>query len=483
MPRYKVKAFDGKTLTIEAPDTAALDDAMRDYEAEHDVRPFGSLAEQEAEGQNLKKDLGELIDKATPIGSVKEIAGQLSGDRAPSSLNAGLAAADIASLGLAGKLKAGATGAELGMQGIKQALAGGAGAGASSMAAEKMGAPGWLQFVAGLGGGMGGARLGGAPEMTMKAVPQGTEAAALGRASNKMGLPVPPIVGDKPRDVMAAFGQAKRQAGEAVGSAKEAALQTEATAPDVIKKSLYGINRGLEQAGVPVGEKGFTPEFAVEPAGANLLREQAAKVGSIPRDTDPNEAMKLSNNILEQTKKMLADSKRQGTGQAGRTANMAVQEWQNAIDSLGDADKVAVAKAADSAFSKLSAMGKMAEKASMTKTGIAPSFSPREMVYAWERLPENMRGRFSADEVALMDAMLTQKPGLMQKAIQGVVEFAKRKGLKGISFHPTARFYEEAPRVLGPQAAAIGATEAVTMPEDKNKKAAEKAKKLSQVGR
>lgn len=444
--------------------------------------PFGSMEEQQVEGQNLLGSISELIDKATPVGSVKEIAGQLSGDRAPSSLNAGLAAADIASLGLAGKLRAGVGMGEMGMQGVKQALASGAGAGAASMAAEKMGAPAWLQFVAGLGGGMGGARLGGPAEMAMKAVPQGEEAAALGRASNKMGIPVPPIVGDKPRDVMAAFGQAKRQAGEAVGAAKEAALQTEKTAPEVIKKSLYGINKGLEGAGVPIGEKGFTPEFAVEPAGAKLLQEQAAKVGSIPRDTDPNEAMKLSNNILEQTKKMLAESKRQGTGQAGRTANMAVQEWQSAIDSLGPADKVAVAKAADSAFSKLSAMGKMAEKASMTKTGIAPSFSPREMVYAWERLPENMRGRFSADEQALMDAMLTQKPGLMQKAIQGVVEFAKRKGLKGISFHPTARFYEEAPRILGPQAATIGATEALTVP-DSSKQSAERAKRLSQVGK
>lgn len=34
MPRYKVKAFDGKTLTIEAPDEAALDEAMSDYESQ-----------------------------------------------------------------------------------------------------------------------------------------------------------------------------------------------------------------------------------------------------------------------------------------------------------------------------------------------------------------------------------------------------------------------------------------------------------------
>lgn len=475
MPRYKVKAFDGKTLTINAPDEAALDDAMRDYEAEHDVRPFGSLAEQEVEGQNLKSSLSELVDNLTPVGSVKEIAGQLSGDRAPSSMKAGLAAADIASLGLAGKLRAGVGLGEMGMTGVKQAFAAGAGAGAARLGAEKLGAPGWLQLVAGLGGGMAGGRLGGPPEMAMKAVPQGEEGAALGRAAQKMGLPVPPIISNKPREVMGAFGVAKKTAGEAVGAAKKAALQTEAPTAQVVKKSLYGINRGLEQAGVPVGEKGFQPEFSVEPAGAKLLQEQAAKVQSIPSDTDPNEAMQLSNNILEATKKMLADSKKTGTGQAGRTANLAVQEWQSAIDSLGPADKVAAAKAADKIFSKLSALSKVTEKASMTKTGIEPSLSPREMVYQWERMPENMRGRFEANEQAFMDAMLQQKPGMMQKAIQGVVEFAKRKGLKGISFHPTARFYEEAPRVLGPQAVALGTEAAITSPN----KAAERARKLA----
>jgi hypothetical protein len=121
----------------------------------------------------------------------------------------------------------------------------------------------------------------------------------------------------------------------------------------------------------------------------------------------------------------------------------------------------------------------MASKASNTKTGIAPSFSPREMVYEWERMPENVRSRFEPDEVAMLDAMLTQKPGVMTKAIQTVLEFAKSKGLKGLSFHPTARFYEPAPRVIGPQAASKGAVSGVTQEgrkEDKNAK----AKALSQ---
>lgn len=34
MPRYKVKAFDGKTLTIDAVDEAALDEAMQEYEGQ-----------------------------------------------------------------------------------------------------------------------------------------------------------------------------------------------------------------------------------------------------------------------------------------------------------------------------------------------------------------------------------------------------------------------------------------------------------------
>lgn len=34
MPKYRVQAHDGKTLTIEAPDEGALDEAMRDYESQ-----------------------------------------------------------------------------------------------------------------------------------------------------------------------------------------------------------------------------------------------------------------------------------------------------------------------------------------------------------------------------------------------------------------------------------------------------------------
>ncbi len=154
--------------------------------------PFGSLAENEQANKQMGADFSEFIDKATPVGSVKEIYGQLSGDRPGDSTRAGLAAVDIASAGLAGKLKMAGAASEMGMAGIKQALAGGAGAGAASLAAEKMGAPGWLQFVAGLGGGMGGAKLGGAPEMGMKTVSREVETPAFlkARELQKYGYPV-----------------------------------------------------------------------------------------------------------------------------------------------------------------------------------------------------------------------------------------------------------------------------------------------------
>ncbi len=425
--------------------------------------------------------VNEAIDRMTPVGSVKEIAGQLSGERPNSGLRAGLAGADLASLGLASELKAGGEAAKMGIQGVLQHLAANAGGGAAGIGAEKAGAPWWGQALASIIGGAGAGRMAGPTQSSLKPVSQGQEPQALARAAQQMGLPVEAPLSSKPRDVVAAFQNAKGVSGANVGAAKEAALQTAADAPEVIGRSLRGINKGLEKAGVPIGEGGFQPEFSVDPAGANLLREQAARVGSIPKDIDANEAMKLSNNVLEATKKILAESKRTGTGMAGRTANMAVQEWQSAIDSLGPADKVAAAKIADSAFSKLSALTKMTEKASGTKTGISPSFSPREFVYAWENMPANVRSRFDSSETQLLDAMLTQKPGLMQKAIQGAIEFAKSKGIKGISFHPTARFYENSPDVIGPRAATFGAQEGVSSITEaqRREEAAKRARRLA----
>lgn len=53
MPIYTVKAHDGKTLTIEAPDEAALDEAMSDYEAENPVAP-GAFSQGTLGGRALR---------------------------------------------------------------------------------------------------------------------------------------------------------------------------------------------------------------------------------------------------------------------------------------------------------------------------------------------------------------------------------------------------------------------------------------------
>jgi hypothetical protein len=54
--------------------------------------------------------------------------------------------------------------------------------------------------------------------------------------------------------------------------------------------------------------------------------------------------------------------------------------------------------------------------------------------------------------------MLTQKPGYIQKGIQYAVDFAKSKGIKGLSFHPTARFYQEGARPVGPRALGVASS-------------------------
>lgn len=85
MPRFKVKAFDGKTLTIEAPDESALDEAMSDYELS--AQPQTQAMPQEksfgqafAEGAPLTQTGGDLAQGKNPYPSSPEGAGRLAGD-------------------------------------------------------------------------------------------------------------------------------------------------------------------------------------------------------------------------------------------------------------------------------------------------------------------------------------------------------------------------------------------------------------------
>lgn len=160
MPRYKVQAHDGKILTVEADDEAALDEAMADYEASTKPAPVAE-APKPAESGSWKDTAMEVVDRVTPLGSIKEIYGQLAADRPNDALKAGLAAADIASLGLAGKVKLAGQAGAAGLRGIGQALASGALGGGAAMAAEKAGAGPVGQTAAGLlGGGLGGMATG-----------------------------------------------------------------------------------------------------------------------------------------------------------------------------------------------------------------------------------------------------------------------------------------------------------------------------------
>lgn len=125
----------------------------------------------EAEGGRDWRSLAlEALDRLTPLGSAREIYGQLAGTRPSSGLAAGLAAADIASLGLAGKAKLAGSAARAGWRGVKQALAGGAGGGAAAWAAEEAGAGPLGTLAAGalggsLAGGAVGAKLGEKPKL------------------------------------------------------------------------------------------------------------------------------------------------------------------------------------------------------------------------------------------------------------------------------------------------------------------------------
>ncbi len=118
----------------------------------------------------------EAVMRMTPVGSVAEISGQLSGERPSSGLRAGLAAADIASLGAATKLKSAYAGARAAAPTVLSALlpaaktaaistvptlAAGAGGGGAAWVAEEAGAPLPVQLAAGLAGGLAGGRAAG----------------------------------------------------------------------------------------------------------------------------------------------------------------------------------------------------------------------------------------------------------------------------------------------------------------------------------
>lgn|SRR5574343_346371 len=97
MPRYKVKAFDGKTLTIDAEDEAALDEAMQEYEgqAKPQEAPAASALDRVGQGALAGAVPGYSTYKtATQGGSGTDIASAAAGD-----------VANLAMLGIGGPAK------------------------------------------------------------------------------------------------------------------------------------------------------------------------------------------------------------------------------------------------------------------------------------------------------------------------------------------------------------------------------------------
>lgn len=111
MPRYKVKAFDGKTLTIDAEDEAALDEAMSEYEAsapKPDNKSWGrAIAENLPFGPTaLRIGEGQKAYGATPEG-VGAAAGDIGTAAGIGAAGAMLGAAPVA-LGIGAGALAGA---------------------------------------------------------------------------------------------------------------------------------------------------------------------------------------------------------------------------------------------------------------------------------------------------------------------------------------------------------------------------------------
>jgi hypothetical protein len=414
--------------------------------------PMPSQGEMEAAGASqMLPMLHKAASALTPLGSVEEIAGQLNADRPNSPVKAGLAAADLASLGLLSKggTLAKFAGNLLKNVGIQAA------AGATAQGAEMAGLPAPVAVPLGLAAGVAAGR-GTMPEMTRQAVKLGEEPSALARALNKSGLTVPMPEGKLPRQITGAFQEAKGAAGAEVGRAKEAALQTQLPAAQVLARIQEAARGGLQSAGVPMVRGQLAPTLATEGAApAEMVLSKLDALKGIPKNVPGSEAMKLANNVLEGAQKTVADSKRLGTGLAGKTSKEALKAWQGALDALGPAEAVKASKAADSAFSKLATMTEMVEKSSKGMMGTAPGFSPNKFVQMWETMPERMRSRFTPEEVKTLDYMLKQDPGIIQTGITKALQFAKSKGLKGLTFSPSARFYEDAPAILAPRAGVL----------------------------
>ena len=389
---------------------------------------------------------------ATPAGSIEYIGKGLQGTGPMTPMGAGMAAADIASLGLAGKLRAGVGGAELGAKGVGQAFASGAGAGAAGLAAQEMGAPVLVQLAAGiLGGGVGG-RVGGfKPQDVTKQVPKGQEAQALSRVIQRMGIPIETPKSSKPGDVSQAFTGIREKLGKDVGAAKEAMFQTESATP-LIRRRVAGAGyEALKKAGVPVTEAGLNPDLTRNPAASKAVMDTLNKINSIPSDMEPKEAMRITNDLVEGLQDQLVQSQKPGSpvNLKGRIIGEPLGAMETAVKGLGPKGTGEAMDAADSAFAKLATLHDISFKSSKTMAQEGPRFNARKFLFTWDTMkPEKKASTFTPEEIAAVDFLVEQKdPNILMRVARKAVEVGaagvNKLGILDLKHHPATRFKEK----------------------------------------
>ncbi len=410
---------------------------------------------------------------APGLGSAMYIKRGLTGEGPLTPSGAGLAAMDIASLGLASKLKSGALGARAGMAGFEQAAKSSAGAGLGSYVAGEAGAPLPVRIGAGM---LGGGFAGGRPSQ-VRNVPEGQGGRALAATARGMGLPVVPPASSAPGAMREAFGPARRELGAVVGEAKKGLYKsTQAQTPAIIREVAGKGFESLQKSGVPVVDTGMAPELSKNPEAAQLVLDQLNRLKVLPADTPPAQAMEIANNLVEAIQGKVAASAKGPINLAGPIAGGAATAMSGAIEGLASPQAVKAMQTADKAFAKMATLDEMAFKASKTLAGSEPGFNPRKFVSMWANLDPAKKARtFTPEEVKAVDFLVSQEDPnalmrLGQNAMRKWTSLKKDLGQSELKHHPTTKLKEMAPAgrmVVGAaQLPAVGREELVRIQQD-----------------
>lgn len=465
MPTY---AFEhgGKTYSVEAPSPEAAGPMIEEvhqhlsaqapeqpqsqqvspYTGQPLIVPEGGNADPQGTFKGADEKLSKLVDMATPLGSARYIAKGLAGTGPMSPLGSGLAAADLVSLGLAGKVRTGAAGAALGWKGVGQSLASGAASGTANFAAGEAGAPAYVRLPLALAAGVAAGRAAAPEASTVRNVPKGEEAQALARVmKGPLGLPVEVPPSSRPGDVKTMLDQARQKLGAAVGDAKAAAMGTEASTERAVGSVHLAGYEALKKA-----LNGLPPELSQNPAAANEVKGALDAIGSIDPAMPAPKALEAVNNIVEGLQRRLADSQkaRLPVNLSGPIVGSATKAMQKSIDDLAPEEALAVAKAADRAYSKFKTLEGITYPASKTMAQEGPRLNPRKFLFGWETLDPAKKARaFDPEEIKAMDFLVQQKdPNILvrvaQAAAAGATKSLNKLGMQSLSFHPAIQFKE-----------------------------------------